>query len=138
MAQLLLFGDTARKRPNRDLAHGSDLLNLDDEVASWVGLAEQRETPGGLVLAESRDSRASIVDLATDKPTLAGTAISTAASIGKPITLSQGAIEDGLTLFYGKPVAAWPGLNGISHCYTLFEREKREKLLRGGLPFFFQ
>jgi hypothetical protein len=87
------------------------------------------------VLAESRDSCASIVDLATDKPTLAGTAISTAASIGKPITLPQGTIEDGLTLFYGKPVAAWPGLNGISHGYTLFEREK---LLRGGLPFFFQ
>jgi penicillin V acylase-like amidase (Ntn superfamily) len=119
MAQLLLFGDTARKRPNRDLARRSNLLNLDDEVASWVGLAEQREIPGGLVLAESRDSRASIVDLATDKPTLAGTAISTATSIGKPITLPQGAIEDGLTLFYDKPVAAWSDLNRISHLYTI-------------------
>jgi hypothetical protein len=49
-----------------------------------------------------------------------------ATSIGKPITLPQGAIEDGLILFYGKPVAAWPDLNGINHfrdCLNLYSAD---------------
>jgi hypothetical protein len=126
MAQWLLLGDTARKRSNRDLAQGSYFLNLDDEVTPRPGLAEQRETLGGLVLAEPRDIRASIVDLTTDKPTLAGATMPIATSIGKPITLPQGAIEDGLILFYGKPVAAWPDLNGINHfrdCLNLYSAD---------------